>query len=49
MSLILIVIFQAMTACSVVGDYQSVGESTEFSAVKEEEEEAVSPAETSFL
>ena len=44
MSLILIVIFQAMTTCSVVGDYQSVGESTDFSAVKEE---AVSPAETS--
>jgi hypothetical protein len=32
--------------CSVVGDYQSVGESTGFSTLKEKAE---SPAETSFL
>ena len=46
MSVILIVILQDMTLCSVMGDYQSVGESADFSTVKEE---VVSPAETSPL
>lgn len=46
MSVILIVKFQAMTPCSVVGDYLSVGESTDFSIVKEE---VLSPAETPSL
>jgi hypothetical protein len=45
-SAILTVILQAMTPCNVVGDYQSVGESTDFSTVKEE---VVSTAKTSSL
>lgn len=47
MSVILIVIFQAITLRSVVGDYQSVGGSTDSSTVKEKE--TVSPAETPSL
>ena len=46
MSAILIEIFQTMTPCSVMGDYQSVGENTYPSTVKKE---AVNPAETSDL